>query len=523
MAAQQIVKKMSGVDVTFGPGLEINSVVIPPTKLADWNAYLEKSYNESQYVSFTSANMVKLFWYTATSSASLSFRDATKCQEIVRYFNDGKAEACGKYVTAQVLPGQRGPYVQLSMLPLKLTKLDITRGLPALLHPSHISITPNAKLEPASQLQAINNLVSSYGPIAWNGEIRDNEALNEVHFQFLNESDARRAVEKLNNTIQRAAGIKQLYAIVILSLDYVIPAQWAKALEDGEILPRGQAIYTANKEKACLRFESVDKNSILSNRKDMDEILGHFMEPYGDNSKSLDFADPWRKDCSDQECAICFCPPEHPIQTSCGHVYCTTCYEHTVSSNAKDASQNGIKCFGNNGQCGKPLTIRELVSNLGTLGVDQLIDNTLSSYLQANSATYHCCPTPHCERIYEVTPAAADNKGTIQRCMGCFEILCTSCHVQHNHKVTCDKAEDHANGEVLKSLGIKPCPRCKIPIDRYIGCNHVACTCGAHVCWYCMEVFDNDADCYAHMAAAHRNYYAGQPQYADLDGLVDEH
>ncbi|KAK1706636.1 hypothetical protein BDP67DRAFT_528693 [Colletotrichum lupini] len=108
---------------------------------------------------------------------------------------------------------------------------------------------------------------------------------------------------------------------------------------------------------------------------------------------------------------------------------------------------------------------------------------------------------------------AADNKGAIQRCIGCLEILCTSCHMPHDDNVTCDKAEDHVNAELFKGLNIKLCPKCKTPVDRYEGCNHLECKCGAHVCWQCMAVFDNSGDCYKHMTDAHNSIYAGQALY----------
>ncbi|EXF75728.1 hypothetical protein CFIO01_05324 [Colletotrichum fioriniae PJ7] len=514
MASEQLVKKMLGADVTFGPGLEVKDIVIPPTTLSESIPYLT-SFHEHRYSSVMLANIVRLHWRNPTATAMLTYRDASKCREVARRFNDGEAGVCGKYVQATFLTGQRGPQVQLTRLPLKATKSDITHGLPASLYPSRTFIGgSNAKLASAAQLQAIKDLISTYGTFVVEDLVRDHGDESSVKLVCDDESDARRVVKELNNTVQKSAGINQLFAEICFNLEYRFSAKWLNHLKKTFILQTTDAMSdNIDGEIASIRYTSANKESILFKRDSMDLVLRGYMDSYGDGCESNDFAEGRMRDCTKRECSICFCPPEQTVRTSCGHIYCAGCYEHTVLSNAKSPSQNGIKCFGDSGKCGMPITLQELDSNLGYKGVDKLIERSLSSYLQANTATYHCCPTPGCEQLYKVTPMAADNKGTIQRCVGCLEILCTSCHMPHDDNVTCDKAEDHVNAELMKGLNIKPCPKCKTPVDRYEGCNHLECKCGAHVCWHCMAVFDNSGECYKHMTDAHNSIYAGQPLY----------
>ncbi|KXH29528.1 hypothetical protein CSIM01_06261 [Colletotrichum simmondsii] len=514
MASEQLVKKMLGADVTFGPGLEVKDIVIPPATLSGSIPYLA-SFHEHTYSSVMLANIVRLHWRNPTATAMLTYSDASKCREVVRRFNDGEIGVCGNYVHATFLTGQRGPQLQLTRVPLKATKSDITHELPASLYPSRTFMGgSNAKLAPAAQLQAIKDLFSTYGTVMAVDRIRDLGDESAVVLVCDDESDARRVVKELNNTVQKSAGISQLFADICFNLEYSFPAKWLDHMKKTRIIhPADGWFENIDREVASIRVTSAIKESILFKRELMDLVMRVYMDSYGDNWDSYNFAEGRMRDRTDSECVICFCPPGKTIRTSCGHIYCAGCYEHTVSSTAKSPSENGIKCFGDSGKCGKPITLPELDSHLGYQGVDKLIERSLSSYLQANTATYHCCPTPRCEQLYKVTPMAADNKGTIQRCIGCLEILCTSCHMPHDETVTCDKAEDHVNAELFKGLNIKPCPKCKTPVDRYEGCNHLECKCGAHVCWHCMAVFDNSGDCYKHMNDAHNSIYAGQALY----------
>ncbi len=52
----------------------------------------------------------------------------------------------------------------------------------------------------------------------------------------------------------------------------------------------------------------------------------------------------------------------------------------------------------------------------------------------------------------------------------------------------------------MEKLGIKKCGNCKNGIQKNGGCNHISCKCGAHVCWKCLKVFDDQKKCYDHLA-----------------------
>ena len=55
--------------------------------------------------------------------------------------------------------------------------------------------------------------------------------------------------------------------------------------------------------------------------------------------------------------------------------------------------------------------------------------------------------------------------------------------------------------QMLQKMGIKKCQKCKTPIQKDGGCNHVTCLkCHSHICWKCEKVFPNSPECYNHLA-----------------------
>jgi hypothetical protein len=54
--------------------------------------------------------------------------------------------------------------------------------------------------------------------------------------------------------------------------------------------------------------------------------------------------------------------------------------------------------------------------------------------------------------------------------------------------------------EMMKTMGIKKCPQCKVGIEKNQGCNHISCKCGAHICWKCLRSFKDQHLCYDHLA-----------------------
>lgn len=54
----------------------------------------------------------------------------------------------------------------------------------------------------------------------------------------------------------------------------------------------------------------------------------------------------------------------------------------------------------------------------------------------------------------------------------------------------------------------KKCPKCHVPTVKSEGCNHIACRCGCHWCYFCeFGPCNSKGEVYAHMRDKHGSYY----------------
>lgn len=209
------------------------------------------------------------------------------------------------------------------------------------------------------------------------------------------------------------------------------------------------------------------------------------------------------------DCPICFCEADNPIQTSCKHTYCQECFDECCKAAASTSTgEFEVKCQGDEGACATAFTIHELKELLSTSVFDHMLKLSFEQYIQRNPNLLRYCPTPDCDYIYRSTTTKGSNPPTYT-CANCLGPLCTSCHAHHGD-YTCAEYKDYASGgrealeRLKKELRIKDCPKCSTPMEKTDGCNHMTCGgCRAHICWFCMAVFETSGLCYTHMTMKH--------------------
>ncbi|KAF6810686.1 hypothetical protein CMUS01_13413 [Colletotrichum musicola] len=216
-------------------------------------------------------------------------------------------------------------------------------------------------------------------------------------------------------------------------------------------------------------------------------------------------------------CSVCWTDAEKPLTTTCGHVYCLDCFENFCQS--ADAGENGhrVCCLADEGACAAVFGLPELQDHLSSLAFEELLASSAKAYVDRRPGQIRYCPTPDCGRVYRA--AATPDQARTYICGGCLKSTCTSCGQSHpgvscaEHKYAAswnDKEFEKVKGQ----LGIKDCPRCGTSIQKSDGCNHMTCgSCGAHICWVCLETFPTSGPCYAHMNRKHGSIYSGDLLY----------
>ncbi|KAI2621782.1 hypothetical protein GGR54DRAFT_79731 [Hypoxylon sp. NC1633] len=213
-----------------------------------------------------------------------------------------------------------------------------------------------------------------------------------------------------------------------------------------------------------------------------------------------------------QDCSVCWTEAENPVQTQCKHVYCLDCFENLCMSATTQNSAVSVQCAGQSGTCATVLGLPELQEHLSSTAFDQLLEQSFASYVRRSPHLLRHCPSADCGYVYRVSSAPK-----MQNCLGCLVPVCTACHAQHG-TVTCADYRDISTGgyaafeKLKKEMGIKDCPKCSTPLEKIDGCDHMACKCGAHICWVCLQTFADADVCYDHMKGKHGGIGLGHYQ-----------
>ncbi|KAG2058030.1 hypothetical protein BDR06DRAFT_987914 [Suillus hirtellus] len=211
-----------------------------------------------------------------------------------------------------------------------------------------------------------------------------------------------------------------------------------------------------------------------------------------------------------QSCPICYDTVSSPLPLGCGHVYCSPCMRHFLTS-ALESGQFPLTCMGDETQCKVPIPIPTIQQFLPQTSFNRLLEIAFHGYISRHPQEFKYCKTPDCNQIYRATDPSTAVAG---QCPSCFSNICTSCHDDAHDGMDCVEnkrqagrvAEERETEAWLAAHGgrVKKCPT----LD---GCNHMTCTlCDSHICWRCMGVF-SASTIYPHMNRDHGTIYDENP------------
>ncbi|CAD6593308.1 MAG: hypothetical protein ASARMPRED_007271 [Alectoria sarmentosa] len=214
------------------------------------------------------------------------------------------------------------------------------------------------------------------------------------------------------------------------------------------------------------------------------------------------------EDTDQPDCAVCWTEADDAYRTPCGHFYCASCFASQCTSAGE--GDLPVRCFGDSANCLQVFEIQKLKTALPSEAFEQLLEDSFTTHVRTNPKSFQYCPTPDCQQIYRISP-----DGVVFTCPTCLTPICTTCQITSHDGMSCEvykRVGTQGNDEFRKwkeENDVKDCPVCKVPIEKSYGCNHMECgNCKTHICWVCLETFDEGSKCYGHMQELHGNFYA---------------
>ncbi|KAH9860200.1 hypothetical protein IAQ61_011984 [Plenodomus lingam] len=179
--------------------------------------------------------------------------------------------------------------------------------------------------------------------------------------------------------------------------------------------------------------------------------------------------------------------------------------------------------------CNLALSLQMLKLNMTEAAYGEY-DKALLKYLLSNDTSYMACLSSDCGEYFCIADCQgkARTRKRMIACPYCDYQICLSCArpwESHGSK-SCTKVvhqEEEASAAALRSLGVKPCPKCGVNIEKTGGCDHMACRhCTHHFCWECLVPYSSIMQHTRHCKHVGVNVAADPRNYANLNLHIEQ-
>ncbi|KAM9976232.1 hypothetical protein ACTFIR_010073 [Dictyostelium discoideum] len=229
---------------------------------------------------------------------------------------------------------------------------------------------------------------------------------------------------------------------------------------------------------------------------------------------SLQYQEENAADIADIECSICYCEyspkDEMMIELICGHRFCKDCMNNYFKISIQDGNgaMNQIKCPQTQclNNCIDEVTIETiLIENNGKKDNNQIyLNNFIKDVIYSRPNTFKC-PELNCNRLLLLDRDNSNNRNNRINNINnnyCYYSPYVQCNDNHMFCLYCKQPGLHWPLACNKSVNLHNellnyswiinnttiCKRCKYPIEKNGGCNHVTCSrCYFQFCYVCGE------------------------------------
>ena len=199
------------------------------------------------------------------------------------------------------------------------------------------------------------------------------------------------------------------------------------------------------------------------------------------------------------KCLICLDEYEIAAQDNyyldCGCIIHGTCFDDYIE-NAINEGKVPIKCPYCNKEEINELDIKDSLNKNNKINMIEKFEKfTMNYYIMQHPEDISCCPTAGCNYIF-----VYEDGDDYFECPLCKSEYCLKCKTNWHADKTCTEYKEMRKMEKLgkdekklddlfynfaRGSKFKQCPYCKNWVEKNEGCNHIACRCGNHFCYFC--------------------------------------
>ena len=199
------------------------------------------------------------------------------------------------------------------------------------------------------------------------------------------------------------------------------------------------------------------------------------------------------------KCLICLEEYEFANQDNyyldCGCIVHGPCFDDYIE-NAINSGKVPIKCPYCNKEDINEIYIKDSLNKNNKINLIEKFEKFYMNYfIMQHPEDISCCPTPGCNYafIYE-------EGDDYFECPLCKKEYCLKCKSDWHEGKTCEEFKEYRRMGILgkdqkqldelffnfaRGSKFKQCPYCKNWVEKNEGCNHIACRCGNHFCYFC--------------------------------------
>lgn len=194
------------------------------------------------------------------------------------------------------------------------------------------------------------------------------------------------------------------------------------------------------------------------------------------------------------ECPACFMdfPASEMVSLPCGHGFCSDCWSCYTTEALKSDGVNCVvlSCMGDG--C-KEAIGPEFFKKCLDPSKRELYNRYLLQSFCNNNKDIAWCPSPGCSYIISYPGGGRNDIDCI-----CGHKFCFNCVEDAHRPASCEDVAKWAEKNSAESENVtwilantKKCPKCRKPIEKNQGCNHMTCHtkvggCGHEFCWLCL-------------------------------------